>query len=105
MAQFDVYKNPSKSSKKHLPYLVDVQNAFLDALATRIVIPLGLKASFRNASMSRLTPEIIYLDEELLLLTPQMASIPSSILKHPIGSLTHFRTQIIDALDFAISGI
>jgi len=78
---------------------------FLNGISTRIVIPLGLKSSFKNEVMSRLTPEISYLEEELLLLTPQLASVLSSILKEPVGSLSHFRDQIIGSLDFAISGI
>ncbi len=41
MAQFDVYPNPSRTSKTYYPYLVDVQSPLLRELATRIVIPLG----------------------------------------------------------------
>ena len=105
MSQFDVYKNPSKATRKHLPYLLDVQNNFLDDLSTRIVIPLGLKTSFKNEAMDKLTPCVTYLDEELLILTPQLASVPNSILKEQIGSLAHLRHEILNALDFAISGI
>ena len=77
---------------------------FLSDLLTRIVIPLGLKTSFNNEAMVRLTPEVSYEGEPLLILTPQMASVPSSILKKPIGSLSHFRDEIINSLDFAVSG-
>ncbi len=105
MAQFDVYPNPSTATKKHMPYLLDIQNNFLSDLATRIVIPLGLKTSFNNQAMARLTPEVSYEGEQLLILTPQMASVPHSILKEPIGSLSHFRDEIIHSLDFAVSGI
>ena len=57
MVQFDVYPNPSRTTKKHMPYLLDIQNSFLSDLSTRIVIPLGLKTSFNNEAMTRLTPE------------------------------------------------
>ncbi|WP_264673123.1 CcdB family protein [Marinobacter nanhaiticus] len=40
MAQFDVYPNPSKTSKAHYPYLVDIQSSLLSEPAARIVIPL-----------------------------------------------------------------
>ena len=105
MAQFDVYHNPSKHSKKHYPLLLDIQSPYISEIATRIVIPLGLASSFRNERMTNLAPEITFEDEELLLLTPQIASVPANILKSPVGSLSHFREQIINALDFAIAGI
>jgi len=105
MAQFDVYPNPSKATKKYLPYLLDIQNPFLSDLSTRLVIPLGIKSALKNESMDRLTPEISYGGKELLILTPQMSSVPVSILKKPLGSLSHFRDEIVGSLDFAVTGI
>ncbi|ABD83244.1 CcdB family protein [Saccharophagus degradans] len=105
MAQYDVYRNPSKQSKKHYPYLLDIQSPYISEIATRIVIPLSYAASFKNEAMTNLTPEISFEDEQLLLLTPQISSIPVNILSNPVGSLSHFREQIINALDFAITGI
>lgn len=105
MAQFDVYRNPSKKSRVHYPYLLDIQSPYISEIATRIVIPLSNASSFGNDAMKILTPEINYEGENLLLLTPQISSVPENILKEPVGSLSHFREQIINALDFAIAGI
>jgi len=105
MAQFDVYPNPSRTSKMYYPYLVDIQSPLLRDLATRIVIPLGKRSAFGGQAMQGLTPEITFADQELLLLTPQISSVPEKHLKHPIGSLSHFRDQIVGALDLAITGI
>ncbi|MGY5797111.1 CcdB family protein [Rheinheimera faecalis] len=105
MAQFDVYANPSSHSKAHYPYLVDIQSAVLTDLATRIVIPLGRSSAFGGESMKRLTPMLSFDGEELLLLTPQIASVPEKQLRKPVGSLAHFREQIIAALDLAITGV
>jgi toxin CcdB len=105
MAQFDVYQNPSKTSRKHYPYLLDIQSPYISEIATRIVIPLGYADAFGNAVMKNLTPEIQYEDENLLLLTPQVSSIPVKLLKEPIGSLSHFREHVMNALDFAVAGI
>jgi toxin CcdB len=105
MAQFDVYPNPSKTSKVQYPYLVDIQSSLLSELATRIVIPLGKRSAFGGETMQGLTPEISFADQELLLLTPQISSVPEKYLKRPIGSLSHFRDQIVGALDLAITGI
>ncbi len=105
MAQFDVYLNPSKATRAHYPYLVDIQSPYISEIATRIVIPLGYLSSFSNEILTGLTPQLGYQDEQLLLLTPQISSIPAKQLAKPIGSLIHFRDQIINALDFAIAGI
>jgi toxin CcdB len=105
MAQFDVYQNPSRASRKHYPYLLDIQSSYISDIATRIVIPLGYASSFGKEAMKILTPEINYENENLLLLTPQISSVPANILKEPIGSLSHFREQILNALDFSIAGI
>ena len=105
MRQFDVYANPSKATRNAYPFIVDIQSNVISEIATRIVIPLGYASSFRDEAMNILTPEINYDDENLLLLTPQISSVPARILKNPVGSLSHFREQIINALDFAIAGI
>ncbi|HDZ46975.1 hypothetical protein LCGC14_0155360 [marine sediment metagenome] len=105
MAQFDVYPNPSKTSTTHYPYLVDIQNSLLTDLATRIVIPLGNRTAFGSKAMQGLTPEITFNGQELLLLTPQISSIPEKHLKTPVGTLSHFRSQIVGALALAVTGI
>jgi toxin CcdB len=105
MSQFDVYINPSKNTRGTFPYIVDIQSPVISDIVTRMVIPLGRIKDFKNEKMQGLTPELNYDGETLLLLTPQIASIPSKFLKSPIGSLSHFRDEIIAAMDFAITGI
>ncbi|GFO75730.1 toxin CcdB [Bathymodiolus platifrons methanotrophic gill symbiont] len=105
MAQFDVYKNSNKNTHGAYPYIVDIQSPLISELATRIVIPLGNISHFKNEQLDRLTPEINYNGELLLLLTPQIASVPAEMLKKPIGTLSHFRDEIIASLDFAITGV
>lgn len=105
MRQFDVYTNPNPSTRKAYPYILDVQHPVLDELATRIVIPLGRLADFRSENMKTLTPVIEYDGERLVLLTPQIASLPARLLSKPLGSLNHLREEIIAAIDFAVTGI
>ena len=105
MAQFDVYPNPSQSTREHFPYIVDIQSTVISDISTRIVVPLGKMMYFKDGGMLGLTPEIEYKGEKLLLLIPQIASIPVTALKHPVGSLMHYRDEIIAALDFAVTGI
>ena len=105
MRQFDVYTNPSKTTRSAYPYIVDIQSSVVSEIATRIVVPLGRKDHFNNEELKGLTSTIEYDGEKLLLLVPQIASMPSRSLKNPIGSLSHLRDEIIAALDFAITGI
>lgn len=105
MAQFEVYENPSTNTRKAFPYIVDIQSPVIEDISTRIVVPLGRLQSFKNQAMTKLTPEINYEGDRFLLLIPQIASIPAKYLKTPIGSLAHFREEIIAALDFAVTGI
>lgn len=105
MAQFDVYKNPSKQTRKLYPYLLDIQSSVISELATKIVVPLGKLEHFGSKGMQTLTPIIEHDGEQLIILTPQIASIPANILRSPIGSLEHCRDEIIGSLDFAITGV
>jgi len=105
MRQFDVYANTSKATRSAYPFIVDIQSDTVSEIATRIVVPLGRKVDLKNEQLTRLTPEVTYEGEELLLLVPQIASIPAKTLKNPIGSLSHLRDEIVAALDFAVTGI
>ncbi len=105
MAQFDIYKNPSKTTNKFFPYIVDIQSPLINQIATRLVIPLGKYEHFNNQAMTHLTPELTFNNEKLFLFTPQLSSISSNLLESPIGSLSYFRDEIISSVDFAITGI
>ena len=105
MAQFDVYVNPSKQTRSAYPFILDIQNELLESIATRIVVPLGIAENFRNEEMKGLTPRIEFEGTDLLIMIPQVASMPARALKEPIGTLLHLRDEVISALDFAITGI
>lgn len=105
MAQFDVYVNPGKKTRSAYPFILDIQNALIDHIATRIVVPLAHTMKFRNGEMKGLTPRIEFNGDELMIMIPQIASMPAKLLNEPIGTLEHLRDEIIAALDFAITGI
>ncbi|MEX2132169.1 MAG: CcdB family protein [Pseudohongiellaceae bacterium] len=105
MAQFDVYPNPNHRTSKAFPYLVDIQSPFIAQLQSRIVIPLARRQETDLLPLTRLTPEVSYEDEALLLFTSQIAAIPLKQLRNPVGSLRHIRDQIVASLDFAIRGV
>ncbi|MEA3302054.1 MAG: CcdB family protein [Pseudomonadota bacterium] len=104
MGQFALYENTSPDSKDAYPYFVDVQNSLLDALNTRLVIPLT-PAEFLTENITRLCPATTFNDDPFILLTQQMTNVPVSALHSPVGSLQHLRDEIISALDFLVTGI
>jgi len=105
MSQFTLYLNNDKSSKKTYPYFVDVQNNLLSDLNSRLVIPLTPAKKVNEKVAQKLCPPVSIDDEEFILVTNQMTTVPKSILKSEVDSLEHYRYQIIDAIDMLITGI
>ena len=105
MAQFDVYRNPSKKTNKAYPFLVDVQNSVIDQLATRLVVPLTNSDARNSLYMKKLTPSIEFEGATYLFLAQQLSSIPEDVLNDRVGTLAQSRELLIDAIDFAITGI
>ncbi len=105
MSQFTLYKNENKSSKKIYPYLVDVQNDFFDELNSRIVIPLSSHNALNQTNAKKLCPIIIVNDEQYVLLTHQMTSMPKTMLKKKVTSLESLRHEILGAIDFLMTSI
>ena len=105
MPQFDVYRNPSKKTNKAFPFLVDVQNSVIDQLETRLVVPLTKSNTRNSLYMKKLTPEIEFEGETYLFLAQQLSALPEKVLHDRIGSLGQSRELLIEAIDFAITGI
>ena len=56
MAQYDVFSNPSSSVAAGIPYVVVIQSDLLDALATRLTMPLALLDSATKVPTRRVRP-------------------------------------------------
>ncbi len=57
LAQFDVFRNPSKSSAKEIPFFVILQYDFLLSLPRIVVAPLRLEAK-ESPEMIKLNPRM-----------------------------------------------
>jgi toxin CcdB len=105
MPQFALYQNNDKNTAIAYPYFVDIQSELLDTLNTRLVIPLTPVVLLENKAPIHLCP-VIHIDEgDFVILTHQMASVPTKILGESINDLSTFRDEIIAAIDFLITGI
>ena len=99
MARFDVYRNPDGSG-----YLLDVQAPLLSDLNTRVVVPLIPLADAPRPAR-HLNPLFAFGMEEVVMVTQFLAAVPRTLLTMPAGNLAHRSPEIVDALDFLISGI
>lgn len=70
------YRNPRKDTAARVPYLLDVQSDFLQALDTRVVMD-----------------------------TPQIVGYPWQALKAVVANLDDQAFEIQNALDFLFAGI
>ena len=98
MARYDVYANPDATERKRTPYFVDVQNDYIDALTTRVVVPLQREAAFGPRARN-LNPAFVVATDTVVLDTAALAAIPLSELKKPIASLRDSRAEVQEALD------
>ena len=105
MKQFDVYVNTDKDTNKTYPYFIDVQNGLLDTLNSRVVIPLTPTKKSDKTYPYNLCPTIKIKNKNYALLTHQLTSVSTSLLKKNECSLISNRDEIIGAIDFLITGI
>jgi toxin CcdB len=104
MAQFDVYLNPNATTRKAIPYLLDVQADLLDTLATRVVVPL-IKADEMGLAAKHLNPQFKIKGEAVVMSTAELAGVHMRLLGDKVISLKNKRDEIITALDLLFTGI
>jgi toxin CcdB len=105
MAQFTVYQNKNPQSNKAFPLLLDIQTNLLDSLQTTVVVPLKKLGSNKDKALTHLTPIVNIEGIDYLILTPQLAGIQRKELGKAIADIEHARTDILNAVDFLITGI
>lgn len=104
MAQFDVYPNPNPATRKNIPYMLDVQADLLDAMATRVVVPLVL-SGVMGPGVKQLNPHFKVKGVALVMSTAELAGVSTRILGEKIITLKTKRDEIIAALDLLFTGI
>jgi len=104
MAQFDVYANPSESAAHGIPYVVVVQSNLLDALATRMTIPLAT-VEFAKKSPDKLCPMVKVHGQRLRALAHYTAPLPTRSLQQVVGNLAPQASTLIAAMDVVVSGV
>ncbi len=98
MARFDVYANPLAAERKHTPYFLDVQNDYIEHLATRVVIPLRRESAFGPRPRS-LNPLVSFGGDLVVLDTAAIGAVPLADLRKSLGQLREARGDVQEALD------
>jgi toxin CcdB len=104
MSDFKVYENKSTNSENY-PFLIDVQSELLGNLETRLVIPLVKAEELGRHQIKNLNPRIRVNEDEFFAMTQQMAAISKAILGKVIDKVQFSRTEILNSIDFLITGI
>lgn len=104
MAQFDVYLNPNVATQQAIPYLLDVQADLLDALSTRVVVPLIL-AEEMGLAAKNLNPKFKIKNTTVVMSTAELAGVSIKLLGDKVATLKTKRDEIIAALNLLFTGI
>lgn len=105
MAQFYAYKNPNPATRAQYPYLLDIQSDLLSELRTTVVIPLTPSKLAAPMSLTRLNPNIVIDGKSFTVMTQEIAGVDRNQLGAQAYNLSSYRSEIISALDFVLSGI
>jgi toxin CcdB len=103
VAQFDVFENDEPESKTTIPFLLDVQHDLHKNLITRSVIPLVLTFP-ADVELKKLCPRFNVMGQDVSMSTPEIAGYPVADLGSKVMSLAEYRTEILGAIDFLLSG-
>ncbi len=98
MARFDVYRHPDAALRKATPFLLDVQNDFIDGLHTRVVLPMRA-ARLLPLPMRDLNPAFEVDGVALVLDAAAIGAISVAELKAPVANLRAQSDLVVNALD------
>jgi toxin CcdB len=97
MAQFDLFR------LKGGQLVVDLQTDLIGIDASRIVAPLREQDNY--ASFPGLTPSVVFDEITWIVRIQELAAVPGSELREPVGSLADHRDVLKRALDILIDGV
>ena len=98
MARYDVYAHPDAVLRKVTPFLLDVQNDYINTLDTRVVIPMR-QAALYGHPMRDLNPVFQVSGKSVVLDTAALAAFPARELKKRVAGLQDQSAHIVAAMD------
>jgi toxin CcdB len=101
MARFDVYRPTGRPAS----WLVDVQAGLLSDLESRVGIPLVPAKGGRQDAIDRLMPVLTIDGQDFVLVTTDIAMVPTRLLGSPVTNIeADHRDTITAAMDFLFQG-
>jgi len=102
--QYDVYAHPIRSAADGIPYVVVIQSDLLDALATRLTMPLAVFSSGTKVPTT-LCPVITVKGKRLHALAHYAAPLPFKELRRSVDNVATQASVLVSAMDVVLSGI
>jgi toxin CcdB len=103
MSRYDVYAHPDPALRKATPYLLDVQNNYIEAVATRVVVPMRDRRGI-DKPLRDLNPIFEIEGKSVVLDTTAIGAFPVAALKKPVARLASQASIITSALDTLFGG-
>lgn len=100
--QHDLFANPNHRERLGFPLVVALQADVADG-HYRVVAPLT--AVTPRTPMSRLVPIVHHGDQKYVVVFHLITNLPARLLRHPVGSIAHYRDDLTRALDWLFFGI
>lgn len=104
MAQYDVYPNPSASANSGIPYVVVIQSNLLDALSTRLTMPLAT-LSFAGKVPNALCPLVMVKGQRMHALAHFASPLPAKLLRESVDNVAAQASSLVAAMDVVLSGV
>jgi toxin CcdB len=104
MPQFDVYANPVPAARRSYPFVINLQSDLLADGELAVVAPLAPRRLLPSA-VGRLTPAVPVDDQEYLVLTNSLNSLPVRVLEKRIANLADHRQPLMAAVDLLFVGV
>lgn len=103
MARYEVYAHPDPALRITTPYLLDVQNNYIEAVATRVMVPMRDRRVI-NKPLRDLNPIFEIEGKSVLLDCTAIGAFPANLLKKPVARLASQASVITSALDTLLGG-
>jgi toxin CcdB len=102
--QFDVFANPIPASRRDYPLVVAMQSSLLADSSNQVVAPLAPRRHMTGAG-NRLVPVVRIDDDEYVVFTPRLITLPAGALPRRVANLSRHREALLGAVDLLFYGV